>query len=182
MIAVRPLKDFINIAEVHPLYNSQPAYEWIKMGSKISFLANTGREMLNFNGEYNLEDHKAIVQESETITDQSKVSVLKEISRRQKYGMIYIILYNARYYRSEFVRKYVEAHNRLKLIFLPPYSPNLNMIERLWKFFKKKVLYNTYYEKFAVFREYCLQFFRDLNLYRDELEILMTDNFQLIQA
>lgn len=65
---------------------------------------------------------------------------------------------------------------------LPPYSPNLNIIERLWKFFKKKVIYNSYYEKFTVFRKYCLDFFRHLGKYRAELQTLMTDNFQLIQA
>ena len=48
--------------------------------------------------------------------------------------------------------------------------------------FKKKVIYNSYYEKFTVFRKYCLDFFRNLRKYRIELQTLMTDNFQLIQA
>ena len=39
--------------------------------------------------------------------------------------------------------------SKIKLLFLPPYSPNLNLIERLWKFMRKKILYNQYYEKIS---------------------------------
>ncbi len=167
---------------VHPLHNSQPAYGWIRKGTDMVIQSNTGRERLNLNGAYNIEDHKAIIQEADTINAQSTVSLLDEIMRNQPLGSIYVILDNARYYRSEMVRMFVKKHKRIKLVFLPPYSPNLNIIERLWKFFKKNVTYNTYYEKFAVFREYCLRFFKNLDKYRPELETLMTDNFQVIQA
>jgi len=167
---------------VHPLHNSQPAYGWIRKGTEMVIPSNTGRQRLNLNGAYNLEDHKAIIQEAESINAQSTVSLLEEMMRNQPLGMIYVILDNARYYRSEMVRVFVKRNKRIKLVFLPPYSPNLNIIERLWKFFKKHVTYNTYYEKFAVFRDYCLRFFKNLEKYRVELETLMTDNFQLIQA
>ena len=40
----------------------------------------------------------------------------------------------------------------IELLFLPPYSPNLNLIERLWKFVKKECLYSHYYEKFDKFK------------------------------
>lgn len=167
---------------VHPLHNSQPAYGWIRKGTEMVIPSNTGRQRLNLNGAYNLEDHKAIVQEADSINAQSTVRLLEEIMENQPSGLIYIILDNAKYYRSELVKTFVKQNKRIKLVFLPPYSPNLNIIERLWKFFKKNVTYNTYYEKFAVFREYCLRFFKNLDKYRTELETLMTDNFQLIQA
>lgn len=47
------------------------------------------------------------------------------------------------------MRKIEAKKLNIELVFLPPYSPNLNLIERLWKFFRKKVMYNQYYEKFA---------------------------------
>lgn len=167
---------------VHPMHNSQPAYGWIRKGHDMVLKANTGRQRLNLNGAYNLEDHEVIIQETEMINAQSTVDLLKEMMRKQPLGMIYVILDNARYYRSELVRDFVEKNKRIRLMFLPSYSPNLNVIERLWKFFKKKVIYNSYYEKFALFRKYCLDFFRHLGKYRIELQSLMTDNFQLIQA
>ncbi|MDR1957987.1 MAG: transposase [Planctomycetaceae bacterium] len=48
----------------------------------------------------------------------------------------------------------------ITLQFLPSYSPNLNWMERLWKFFKKKILYNKYYEKYEDFLSACKGFFR----------------------
>lgn len=167
---------------VHPLHNSQPANGWIKKGVEMTIKSNTGRERLNLNGAYNIEDHKAIIQESASINAQSTVSLLEKMLQEQPLGLIYVILDNARYYRSTMVQEFVIKNKRIQLVFLPPYSPNLNVIERLWKFFKKNVTYNTYYEKYAVFREYCLLFFTNLDNHRSELESLMTDNFQLIQA
>jgi len=101
---------------------------------------------------------------------------------RQPYGRLYVILDNARYYRSKEIRAFLFNNKRIRLIFLPPYSPNLNLIERLWKFFRKTITYNSYYEKFAVFRKYCLDFFRHISKYRIELQSLMADNFQLLHA
>ena len=167
---------------VHPLHNSQPAYGWIRKGTDMVLQSNTGRERLNLNGAYNIEDHTAVVQESDSINAQSTVSLLQKMMKNQPLGLLYVILDNARYYRSEIVREFVKKNKRINLVFLPPYSPNLNIIERLWKFFKKKITYNKYYEKFAVFREFCLRFFKNLDKYRVELETLMTDNFQLIQV
>ena len=63
--------------------------------------------------------------------------------------------------------------------FLPSYSPNLNLIERLWKFVKKKSLYNEYYETFAEFVAGimgCLD--RVETDYKDEIDTLMQPNFQ----
>jgi transposase len=167
---------------VHPMHNSQPAYGWIRKGKDMMLKANTGRQRINLNGAYNLEEHKVVIEEAEMINSQSTVRLLKKMLQKQPLGMIYVILDNARYYRSEIVRTFVNENKRIQLLFLPPYSPNLNVIERLWKFFKKKVIYNSYYAEFAVFRKYCLNFFRYIEKFRTELQTLMTDNFQLIQA
>ena len=167
---------------VHPMHNSQPAYGWIRKGKDMVLKANTGRQRINLNGAYNLEEHKVVIQEAEMINGQSTVSLLKEMLQKQPLGLIYVILDNARYYRSEFVQNFVSQNKRIHLLFLPPYSPNLNVIERLWKFFKKKVIYNSYYAEFSVFRKYCLNFFRYIEKFRTELQTLMTDKFQLIQA
>jgi len=167
---------------VHPLHNSQPAYGWIKKGQDMVIQANTGRRRINLNGAYCIEDHSAVIHETDTINAQSTIALFKEIMRKQPLGFIYIILDNARYYRSEMVADFISRNPRIQLIFLPPYSPNLNVIERLWRFFKKNITYNKYYEEFAVFRKYCLHFFRNIKKYRPQLETLMTDNFELIQA
>ncbi|MCB0338532.1 MAG: transposase [Bdellovibrionales bacterium] len=75
---------------------------------------------------------------------------------------------NARYYRNRLVREFLKT-SKIQILFMPPYSPNLNLIERLWRFFKKVVLYNQYYEKFTDFRIAILHFFKNIKRYRTQL-------------
>ena len=69
---------------------------------------------------------------------------------------------------------------RVILDYLPPYSPNLNPIERLWKFVRKKFFKDKYRDTFAKFCQQLNLFFADLDQYRDELVSLITENFELI--
>ena len=94
---------------------------------------------------------------------------------------IYVICDNARYYRSKLVSHFLET-SKTQLVFLPSYSPNLNLIERLWKFMKKKVLYNKYYEQFNIFKQTTLEFFDNIQRYKTELDSLLTNNVRLIDA
>ena len=69
---------------------------------------------------------------------------------------------------------------KIKILYLPPYSPNLNPIERLWKFIKKKVTANRYFEEFDDFKNELMKFFRGIRRYRLELRTLRTDNFYIL--
>ena len=80
------------------------------------------------------------------------------------------------------IRGHIQVTYKIKILFLPPYSPNLNLIERLWRFLKKIVLYNQYYEKFADFRGAILNFFKNIKQYKQELQSLMTLNFHTLGA
>ncbi len=72
----------------------------------------------------------------------------------------------------------VEKSSRLKLVFLPTYSPELNLIKRLWHFFKKNVLYKKYYENLGEFRKASIKFFRNIDKYYDELASLLSGGFE----
>jgi transposase len=75
--------------------------------------------------------------------------------------------------------KAIDAGLGIHLLFLPPYSPNLNIIERLWKFTKKKIHYAQYYDCPANFHSAVTTFFQNINqLHNIELQKLMTLNFQ----
>lgn len=87
---------------------------------------------------------------------------------------------NARYFHAQLVTAHLIG-KRVRFIFLPPYSPNLNLIERLWKFCKKKVL-SIYYNTFKEFMKAVDDFFSNLPLYKDELATLMVDNFEKINC
>lgn len=70
--------------------------------------------------------------------------------------------------------------SKVELVFLPPYAPNLNLIERYWKYFKKIVLYNRYYEKFDDFKTSCELFFKNIKKHKTALRSLLTENFHIV--
>jgi transposase len=116
----------------------------------------------------------------ESINAESTIALFKQLEQLNVLAVcIYVICDNARYYRSKAVREYLKT-SRIELVFLPPYSPNLNLIERLWKFFKKKILYNRYYETFDEFRIACEEFFANPRKYHRELRSLLTENFAIV--
>ncbi len=88
---------------------------------------------------------------------------------------------NAAYNRAYAVRDLAIELN-IELIYLPAHSPNLNIIERLWKFFKKEVMQNKYRQEFTDFYESICSFFKDLDKYEDKFKTLLTLNFQIIKA
>lgn len=166
----------------HPQHNSVPSYGWIKKGQEKELKANCGRQRLNINGAINIETLEPTTGFYDTINADSTIDLFSKIEAKHPDAKaIYIIVDNARYYRSCLLKEYVER-TKIKLIFLPPYSPNLNLIERYWKFFKKKVLNNHYYETFAEFKQACKNFFRKRKKYLPELQTLLTENFHIQTA
>ena len=92
-----------------------------------------------------------------------------------------IVLDNARYQHCRLVKALAEELD-ITLHFLPSYSPNLNLIERLWKFTKKKCLYNVYYETFDEFVEGITDCLNRIETdYKSELATLMKPNFQSLK-
>lgn len=164
----------------HPHHNSEPAYGWILRGKEKEIPANTGRKRVNLNGALNAETLQVIVREDGTIDAESTVNLLKTLEAlHPKAEKIHVILDNARYNRSVLVREHVK-NSKIELHFLPPYAPNLNLIERLWKFFKKKVLANRDYESFLQFQESVHTFFNDMKKFTPELRTLLHEKFQII--
>ncbi len=96
---------------------------------------------------------------------------------------VHVFCDNAKYYRNKLVQDYLGS-SKIKMHFLPPYSPNLNPIERLWKFMNEKVLDNKYYEKFVDFKGAVFGFFEQLRAPPDDLlEALIrriTDKFRVV--
>lgn len=165
---------------VHPQHNPVPAHGWIKRGEERQLLTNTGRRRLNINGVIDLDTLDPIIRFDDTINAASTIAPFQQIEQANPQAQrIPIICDNARYYRAKAVKAFLET-SKIELVFLPPYAPNLNLIERFWKFFKKQVLYNRYYDTFDKFKRACKTFFADVHQYRAQLSTLLTENFQLI--
>jgi hypothetical protein len=89
----------------------------------------------------------------------------------------HLFLDNAGYHKSKEFAAWI-SETKIKLHYLPPYSPNLNPIERLWKVMHEQVTYNHYYEKFFDFKEAILEFFQEIGKYKNILQSRINDNFQ----
>lgn len=165
---------------VHPRLNPIAGYGWIRVGKRKEIPSHTGREHLNINGALNAETHNAVVHESEVINAQSTIELCEKLKMKQLAGLIIIFADNARYYKCKAMTEYLKNNPRIQFIALPSYCPNLNLIERLWKFYKKKILYQQYYPNLQKMREATLDFFGSLQDYADELETLLTLNFQIV--
>ena len=165
---------------VHPQHNPVIACGWIKRGEEREVRSNTGRRRVNINGAIDLDRLEPVVRFEDTINGDSTIALLEQLEQLHPAATwIYVICDNARYYRSKAVKEYLKT-SRIKLVFLPPYAPNLNLIERLWKFFKKKILYNHYFETFDQFKSACERFFANPRQYHRELRSLLTENFEIV--
>jgi transposase len=162
---------------VHPLHNSINCNGWIKKGTEKAIKSNTGRDRLNINGVCNVSKLDVIIHDDVTVNAQSTITLFDKMLLQQSKGILNIIADNARYYRSNMVSEYLKQQPRINLIFLPPYSPNLNLIERLWRFYKQNVLYGVYHKTFTDFKTETLKFFENIQIYKNQLRTLLKDNF-----
>lgn len=164
---------------VHPEHNTMAAYGWIKRGETRELKTNSGRERLNLHGAINAETYQITLIESETVNADSTLDLLTSIEQAYPLSKtIHVILDNAKYHYSKTVKAFVKS-SRINLVFLPSYSPNLNLIERVWKFFKKKVLYNRYHENIEAFRKACIDFFRNFSDYHTDIDNIMSADFDI---
>lgn len=170
------------VDSTHPTHNTQLSYGWILKGKANDkyVKTNTGRERLNLNGALNFTTGTAFVLAEETVNSQATINLLETIKNRQRHGKVYLVMDNASHHHAKAVRSWLLHHPRFKPIYLPPYSPNLNLIERLWLFFHKHITANHYFETFEEFKNTTLNFFKNLTIYEKELATLLTDNFKLV--
>lgn len=157
----------------------QPFLGYIWAFCRLFIKAPSGRQRLNILAGINAITHELITVSNTTyINAESVCELLWKIAEMELKMPITLILDNARYQKCKVVKELAELL-RIELLYLPPYSPNLNLIERLWRFVKKKSLYNKYYENFEKFStaiEECLR--KTQTEFRKELMSLLSLNFQ----
>jgi transposase len=165
---------------VHPQHNTKASRGWIRKGEKRFVPTNSGRSRLNINGAINAHCPEEVTTvEAETINADAVIALYQKLlDKYPDKAYLYVISDNARYNFNENVRDWLTKNPRIVQIFLPPYSPNLNLIERLWKFMRKKVINTKYYPQFKEFRRAIVDFFENIAQYKEELRSLISFNFQ----
>lgn len=166
---------------VHPEYQSQAVCGWIKKG-ECKTLQTTGKQKrLHLVGALNLKDMQVIVREYETIDADAIIRFFKDLESTVSEGEIHIILDNAAAHKNHKLTGYL-TNSRIRLHYLPPYSPNLNPIERLWKVFRETTLYNRYFDTCSDFFAAVRGFFADkVHKIQPLLRRRINDNFQIIK-
>jgi len=171
------------IDPTHQVHNTVNGYSWQEKGASGTKIISSasGRKRITILGAINAVTHQPTTLITDGNCDQEMVKLhLSEIRKDyQDTGTIYAFLDNARYNWSKAVRAEAKVLN-IKLIFLPPYSPNLNLIERLWKFLKKKIRKNVYYNTFEKFKKAIFEFFKNIGQFAAELKTLLTLKFEII--
>jgi len=164
---------------VHPTHNTVYSKVWTEIGIPRWICSNTGRNRMNISGAYNPLDHEIVIIDEPAVNGETTIHLLEKC--HQKYidkDMITVYLDNAKYHKSKTVRDFVAKHPKINLSFLPPYSPNLNLIERLWKFAKEKVINLKYCPDFNQFKKQITDFYNNIEKYNNELKERITFNFQ----
>ena len=162
---------------VHLTYGYHGGYCWCK---KRKFVPSAyGRKRANLLGFLN--PATSIMNDSYLNSD-IVCDGLERLRKRYPDQYLYIILDNAACQHCRKVRDKAEKWN-INLVFLPPYSPNLNLIERLWKFLRKELLANNFFKSFKTFYSEIESFICSLHLeHTDKLSSLLTPKFELFDS
>jgi transposase len=152
---------------------------WMWCAVRLFVRAASGRQRYNVLGAFNAVTHELIGVTNDTyVTATTVCELLHKIAARGLGIPITLVLDNARYQHCDLVQSLAGTLG-IELLFLPSYSPNLNLIERLWKFVKKSVLNSRHQGSFAQFRHAIDQCLHELpTVHRSSIQTLMTLNFQ----
>ena len=150
---------------------------WSK--TRLFMKSHAGRKRYNVLGTLNAVSKKvSIFTNDTTLNALSVCKFLKQLYIEYEGNKIAIVLDNASYQRCKLVRRYAKILG-IELVFLPSYSPNLNLIERFWKYVKKEVLYSVFHSNYSAFKQRidnCVKeaYVKD----KDKLDSLLSWKFQ----
>jgi transposase len=168
----------------HPVWGVELLYScWLLVGQRFYVGVGNGRKRLNILGAYSPDDHDYVDLRltKENITGEQFVKLLEALRAKHPETEKFILyLDNARYYSKPVVKEWLAAHREFRLVPLPAYSPNLNLIERLWKFLRKTAL-NRWHKTFEEMQAAVAGVLDHLDRYRSELDSLMTEEFHILK-
>lgn len=169
---------------MHPSYTAHPGFGWIRRGVTRELKSNHGRVNVNINGALSWPDREVVHLEAEKITSAAMIALFETLAARHPTATaVNVVLDNASYNHSKEVRAYLaQAGCRIRLVYLPAYAPNLNLIERLWWLLKKKALWNQHFPRLTDFKAAIDGFFDNIAGYHADIASLITGAFHFIGA
>jgi transposase len=163
----------------HFVFGAFLGYLWCL--ARIFVRTSAGRRRYNVLGAVDVFNQRLLTVANDTyVTAETVCALLFKIALSSAGLPVTVFLDNARYQHCSLVLSKAKELG-ISLCFLPTYSPNLNLIERFWKYVKKSCLTNRHHEDFAAFRQsidQCLE--ESFSKHADEMKSLLTPNFQII--
>ena len=137
---------------------------WFPKGKQRIIPTYGNNKSIKLIGILNYETGHVYVQEEERYTAEIFLKFLNNVLKEYPTGKIVLILDNARIHHAKVIQPFLNEHkNRLRLVFLPPYSPELNLIEGLWKWLKQSVIHNVFYKNINEIRNAVQGFIQHIN-------------------
>lgn len=167
----------------HPTHNTRSTRVWTRTGQPRPLLTVSGRERVNLNAAINAYCPTQVhLHETACVNAQSTQALYEKLLAAHPDGApLYVVCDNARYYRNKALAEWLQD-KPLVQVFLPPYSPNLNLLERLWKLLRQKIINPCFYRTKGQFCQAVLSFFSRLDEFGHELASLLTLNFHLFPS
>ena len=140
-------------------------YTWFAKG-KQRIIKTTGKHRgVKLLATVNYVTGELVWQEEEQYTAEEFLAFLRKVTAIYPTGKIVMILDNARIHHAKLLEPFIkEMEGRLEFIYLPPYSPQLNVVEGLWKWLKSDVINNVFYHKVEDIRKNVHAFMENIML------------------
>lgn len=150
--------------------------------ARVFVRAAAGRQRFNVLGAWNAVTRRLLAVTNTTVVNTDTMgALLRVIAAEGLVGPVTVVLDNARYQRNKVVQA-LAAELSITLLYLPSYSPNLNLIERLWGFAKRASVYGKYHPNFASFRAAIEDTLAKIpTTHAERLAALMTLRFQTFE-
>lgn len=168
----------------HPLWGLDLVFScWLLVGQRFLAGMGSGRKRLNILGAYCPDDQEYLDLRltRDNINGEQFVNLLRLLrAQHPETGRFLLYLDRAKYYSKPVVQEWLQRHPEFHLEPLPTYSPNLNLIERLWKFLRHQAL-SRWHPTFAAMQAAVSEVLDHLENYRAELGTLMVEQFHILQ-
>lgn len=161
--------------EVHFHRTTSITRTWAPVGQQPHILSASTREKIGFLGAVSLKTGRLLIQQSEPFNWETFHHFLCYLLKHTR-GRILLIMDNARWHRAKALKPFFLHHqNRLVPIFLPPYSPELNPIERVWRITRRCVTHNRYFPDIKTLRDALMNHFLKYRSPNEALRVLCTN-------
>lgn len=143
-------------------------YNWFPKGHQRKIPTYGRHQGAKLFGVLNYETGEILYRDGERYDAPAFIQFLDTVLKAYPTGKIVMILDNGKIHHATQVQRYLHQHSRLDFVFLPKYSPELNLVEGLWKWLKSDVVHNVFYKKFYHIRVNIAAFMRRVNIHRME--------------